>query len=259
MILAILPTHIERITKSEQKIHIIGSCATRDSFRVLNKDSLVGRYTSRASLISRVWPPLSFDFSSYFDEVNLDWKQKMIVQDFAKSGLYLDDYAEGILIIDFLDEMFKLLKVGNTYVTKSNEFMRWELEQVLGVSETILRGRLQDFDLWTDACYKFTDLIPKSIREKTFLHKAFWSEKYLENGEVHSFENQAGINFFNKNLAYYYDTFQSIYSPANVLEIAPEKRIADPNHTWGLAPFHYVLEYYQEFDRQVSYLYTLQK
>ena len=235
----------------KRKIHIIGSCVTRDAFKVLGEDRLVGRYSSRSSLISRLAPPLDFNLPSYLGYGDLNWKQKMIVEDLAKNGLYVDDYADGILIIDFIDEMFKLLKVGNTFVTESTEFMQCELKKVLDVSEILSRGNQQDFDLWTDACYQFTNLIPQQIREKTILHKAFWSQEYIQAGEKYSFEEQAGIDFYNRNLAYYYQTFESIYLPGSIIEISLDKRIADGSHKWGLAPFHYVLEYYEEFYRQV--------
>ena len=236
------------------KIHIIGSCANRDTFRILNKDSLVGKYTSRSSLISRMSSPLNFDVRSYFDNPILNWKQKMIVEDFKKNGLYIDDYHRGILLIDFLDERFKLLKIENSFITESTEFERLELNKILPISKVLSRGGQTDFDLWTDACHKFTNLIPRSIRDKTVLHKAFWANSYFKNNRLCSFEEQAGIEFYNRNLSFYYQTFESIYSPGYVIKIQPERRIADPNHEWGLAPFHYIFEYYREFYQQLMSL-----
>ena len=195
-------------------------------------------------------PPISVDICSYFGS-NLDWKQKMIVEDFDKNSLYIDDYDRGILLIDFLDERFKLLEIENSFVTKSTEFERLKLEKVLPISKVLSRGRQRDFDLWTDACHKFTNLIPQSIRNKTVLHKAFWANNYLKNGNLCSFERQAGIEFYNRNLSFYYETFESIYCPGHVIEIQPEKRVADPNHEWGLAPFHYIFKYYREFYQQL--------
>ena len=193
-------------------------------------------------------PPIDFD-CSYFGS-NLDWKQRMIVEDFKKNGLYIDDYDRGILLIDFLDERFKLLEIENTFVTESTEFERLQLEKVLPAGEVLSRGGQRDFDLWTDACHKFANLIPQSIRDKTVLHKAFWADSYFDN-KLCSFEEQGGIEFYNRNLSFYYETFESIYCPGYAIEIQAEKRIADPNHEWGLAPFHYVFEYYREFYQQL--------
>ena len=235
----------------ESKIHILGSCATRDPFRILNQDQLVGRYTSRSSLISRFSAPLIFDFHAYFNTAHLDWKQKMLQQDFAKNGLFLDDYATGILIIDFIDERFDLLKISNTWITKSTAFVESNLEKAFQIQEILKRGELKDFDLWTDACFKFTQLMPEAIRENTILHRAFWVTKYLQDGVVYDFEDQNEIRFFNYNLTQYYNTFESIYAPGYVMEIAPKKRLGDANHVWGKAPFHYTHEYYEEFYQQV--------
>ena len=235
----------------EPKIHIIGSCANRDTFRILDRDRLIGRYTSRSSLISRMSPPINFDICSYFDS-SLDWKQKMIVEDFNKNGLYINDYARGILLIDFLDERFQLLEIENTFVTESTEFERMKLGKVLPINKVLSRGGQTDFNLWTDACHKFTNLIPQSIRNKTVLHKAFWANNYLKDGNLCSFKEQSGIEFYNRNLSFYYETFESIYSPGYVIELPLEKRIADPYHEWGLAPFHYIFEYYQAFYQQLK-------
>lgn len=243
----------------EQKIHILGSCATRDPFRILNQDKLVGRYTSRSSLISCLSPPLTFDFQVYFNTSDLDWKQKMLQQDFAKNGLFLDDYAKGILIIDFIDERFNLLKISDTLITESTAFVQSNLEKVLKIKAILSRGEQEDFDLWTDACYKFTQLVPAAIRQNTILHKAFWVKSYLKDGKIHDFDDQNIIDFFNQNLAYYYNTFESIYAPGHVIEIPSNKRIGDANHLWGNAPFHYISEYYQEFYRQVINLQKNQK
>ena len=235
----------------EPKIHILGSCATRDPFRILKQDQLVGRYTSRSSLISRFSSPLIFDFRAHFNTFNLDWKQKMLQQDFAKNGLFLADYATGILIIDFIDERFNLLKINDTLITESTAFVESNLEKVFPIQEILQRGAQEDFDLWADACFKFTQLMPEAIRKNTVLHKAFWVKKYLEKDVVYDFENQHEIDFFNKNLTYYYDTFQSIYNPGHIIEIASENSMGDASHLWGKAPFHYTLEYYQEFYQQV--------
>ena len=196
-------------------------------------------------------PPVNADIYSYFDKPNLDWKQRMIVEDFNKSGLNVDDYYRGILLIDFLDERFRLLEIENSFVTESTEFERLKLADVLPASTVLYRGKQRDFDLWIDACYKFTNLIPQSIRQRTILHKAFWANSYLENGKLSDLKEQAGIEFYNRNLSFYYKTFETIYCPGHVIEIEPAKRIANPKHEWGLAPFHYIYEYYQEFYRQL--------
>ena len=94
-----------------------------------------------------------------------------------------------------------------------------ELAKVLPVGTVLYRGKQRDFDLWTDACHKFTNLIPQSIRKRTVLYKAFWANSYLKNGEICSLMEQAGIEFYNRNLCFYYQAFESIYCPGYVIEI----------------------------------------
>lgn len=149
-----------------QKIHIIGSCVTRDVFRVLEKDDLVGKYTARSSLISYVSPPLKFELSSGLNRLESHWERRMIKQDFEKNGLHLNDYIQGILVIDFIDERYGLLQIGNTFITKSYELRMCELEEKLQPATILSRGKQKDFDLWADACQKFTKLVPEQVRKK---------------------------------------------------------------------------------------------
>ena len=247
----IAETSVKPKNKLKKRIHIIGSCCSRDIFRILHKDDLVGKYTARSSLISRTSEPLKFDLASQINYLESNWQQRMLKQDFEKNGLHIEDYAQGLLIIDFIDERLLLLKVSNTFITQSTEFTKCELDKIIDISEVLRRGRQQDFDLWIDACHKFTKLIPDEIRKKTILHKAFWASSYIENGKIKNFEDQTKITFFNKNLDFYYKTFESIYSPGCVVEISSDKNVADAHHLWGLSPFHYTEEYYHQCYKQI--------
>lgn len=168
---------------SNNKIHIIGSCVTRDIFRVLKKDNLVGQYAARSSLISRVSPPVEICLNSNLVNLNSNWQRRMVQQDFDKTGVRLDKYHKGILIIDFIDERLKLWKIKNSFVTQSTELVKLDLKQVLKPEKVRSRGSKEDLELWVDACHKFTATIPQSIREKTILHKAYWANSYLKDGD----------------------------------------------------------------------------
>ncbi len=239
-----------------KKIHIIGSCTTRDIFRVLMKDNLVGKYSSRSSLISRVSPPLKYDLEPHLNYLKSNWQQRMVRQDFEKNGLHLKEYTNGMLIIDFIDERLQLFSINDTCVTKSPEFVNCGLGKVLKGSKKISRGSHHDFKLWVDACQKFTKLIPEYIRKKTILHRAFYADRYLQNGNYFDFEDQDKIKIINKNLLYYYDTFESIFNPGYIIEIPHNKIVADPNHLWKLDPFHYVNKYYEECYEQILNFYN---
>jgi hypothetical protein len=243
--------------KLAKKIHIIGSCVTRDIFRVLKKDHLVGQYAARSSLISRVSPPLKISLDSNLVSLNSNWQRKMVSQDFDKTGICPDKYDKDILIIDFVDERLNLWKIGNTYITQSTELVKLDIKKMLKPDAVLSRGSQEDFDLWVIACHKFAEIIPEKIKKKTILHKAFWANQYLRNDQIENFEDQEQINFFNQKLLYYYDTFQSIYKPEKTIEIKSDQLIADANHKWNLAPFHYTHEYYKQSWNEIMNFQTL--
>ena len=63
----------------------------------------------------------------------------------------------------------------------------------------------------------------------------------------------ADIAAHNALLARYEAAFEAIMPPLHRVE-APDQRLADDDHVWGLSPFHYTPDYYAEVWRQLAAL-----
>lgn len=105
------------------KIDIFGSCVSRDIFNFCPESSLkAGIHIARTSFFSLFYPPLTND------DVNIDlssnFQKRMVENDMFKttfSKFKLSDSS--YILVDFVESVrFRLVKIGNTYLTYSSEF-----------------------------------------------------------------------------------------------------------------------------------------
>lgn len=247
------------------RIAIIGSCITRDLWPVRG-DALPGlAYISRTSLPSLLAPPLGRVRSAARPPGGLGQHQhRALVADLRKTALArLVAFRPTHLIFDFIDERFDLLSVGGTLVTHS-----WELEMSGYLAQPAFRGAqpiprlgLGCERLWDEAAGELAALIHATpLREaRLILHSARWAtEARAADGRLTPIlEAEAlpgrpiPIGGHNGLLARYEARLLELLPETEVVE-APQHRLADPGHQWGLSPFHYVPEYYEAIWSQLE-------
>ncbi len=191
---------------------------------------------------------------------------RALVADLAKTALAeLVAFAPTHLIFDFIDERFDLLSAGGTTVTDS-----WELEAsgyrrqaAFRGARTIPRLSAACDRLWLDAAGEFAALVRATPLHdaRLILHTARWADqKRTVNGRVAQIGaveilpgQPADIAAHNALLARYEQAFLDLM-PSMATVAAPDHRLADEGHLWGLSPFHYVQDYYAEIWRQLDAL-----
>ena len=146
----------------------------------------------------------------------------------------------------------------------------WELAQSGYLTRSALRGvrtipRLSAAceRLWLDAAAELAAFIRATpLREATLiLHSAQWAERRRTGrGRIAALDDveilpgqPADIAAHNALLARYEAAFEAIMPPLHRVE-APDQRLADDDHVWGLSPFHYTPDYYAEVWRQLAAL-----
>jgi hypothetical protein len=167
------------------------------------------------------------------------------------------------LIFDFIDERFDLLSVGSSLVTDS-----WELEAsgyrrqpALRAAREIARLSPACERLWLEAAGELAALVRATplAEAKLILHSARWAsrrrtaagrEAALAGPEILP-GRPADIGRHNALLARYEAAFTELMPPMAHIA-APDHRLADDEHLWGLSPFHYVGSYYAEIWRQLE-------
>jgi Family of unknown function (DUF6270) len=251
------------------RVAIIGSCITRDLWRfrggTVSEPPPELLYVSRTSLPSIFATPVAgFRPASRPPGGLRPQPHRALVGDLTKTALAsLVAFRPTHLIFDFIDERFDLLSVGRTLVTDS-----WELEVSGYRRQAALRGarpvpRLSAAceRLWLEAAAELAAFVRATplAEAKLILHAARWAERrrtaagrMAPVAGVEILPGQAAdVDQHNDLLARYEAAFTELM-PAMVRVEAPDHRLADDTHEWGLSPFHYVPAYYAEIWRQLD-------
>lgn len=104
-------------------VSIFGSCVSRD---LLEYDAAhnvkLDLYFARQSIISAVSAKVPINF----EEINLqsNFQKRQIYYDFNKTAFQMrQEKMSDFLFLDLVDERFSLVKIGNSYVTKSSTML----------------------------------------------------------------------------------------------------------------------------------------
>ena len=247
------------------KIAIVGSCITRDLWPIRGGGAEHLLYISRTSLASLFAPPVAgFKASRKLPGDLHAHEHAALVADLTKTALgRLIAFQPTHIIFDFIDERFDLIGVGPSLAVRSAELER---SGYLGQSNfqnarPIARRSAACERLWTDAAGAFAALVrgTELSRAVLVLHAAQWAtEQRLADGSLAAIRDveittgrPADIGAYNGLLERQEAVFRERMPPMLMLD-ASSMRLADPAHQWGLSPFHYVADYYDEVRRQMA-------
>ncbi len=251
------------------RVAIVGSCITRDLWRFRGGNGAASPhdllYVSRTSLPSLFATPLAgFKPAAKPPGGLKPQPHRALIADLSKTALAsLVAFRPTHLIFDFIDERFDVLSVGGTLVTDS-----WELEASGYRRQPALRGaraipRLSAAceRLWLEAAAETAAFVRATplAEAKLILHSARWATRRRTAqgreaaiGDVEILPGRgADVGAHNDLLARYEAAFAGLMPALSRIE-APDQRLADDAHQWGLSPFHYTPDYYAEIWRQLA-------
>lgn len=247
------------------RIAILGSCITRDLWPIRGGGAERLLYVSRTSLPTLLSPPADgFAPAPQLPGDLHAHEHGALVADIRKTALArLLAFRPTHLIFDFIDERFDLISADGALVLNSGEMMRsgYRTQPALAAGRTIPRLSPTCERLWLEAAAEFASLVRTTClgQATLILHSAQWAEqqrtadgKLLPIRDVEIVTGQpAEIADYNAVLARQEAAFAALMPPMRKVA-APGLQLADPNHRWGLSPFHYVPEYYDEIRRQLT-------
>lgn len=248
------------------RVAIIGSCITRDLWPI--RGELQGLYyVSRTSLPSLFSDPVRGVRIAAEPPPTLRRHQhRTLAADLQKTALAgLVAFEPTHLIFDFIDERFDLLSVGAALATDS-----WELEvsgyleqKAFAEARPIPRLSAACDRLWRQGAAEMAAFVRATPLKdaRLILHSARWSDRYRDTrGRQRSIPisevlpgRPARIDEHNRLLAAYEAEFTALMPPMLRVE-APDDRLSDEAHQWGLSPFHYTPPYYEAIWRQLEAL-----
>ncbi len=246
-------------------IGIIGSCVTRDVWRILKIPTSNVKTFSRTGLASLMSPvPENLSMPDGTGALEPDgFLARCVRADVEKTALQtLESWQPRILFFDFVDERFDLLQAGNTIVSDSFEFWRSGLRARSPFIEgrPIRRVSGEADELWRDGLAKLRKRIANGpLASATIvLHAASWAESYRQADGLRPFPHKMKVSGASRApaesvdahralLRRYHEAFLNAFPSAIVIAPPDSYRVGDPEHPWGLSPHHFIGEYYTSF------------
>lgn len=237
---------------------IVGSCITRDLWPIRGDAQADLLYVSRTSLATLFTPAVPGFRPLETPPPPLGpYQHRAMVADVRATALaQLVAFRPTHLILDLIDERFDLLAVGDSLVVDS-----WELRSSGYLDQPAFaaaRGapRLSPAceALWLQGARDFLAFVRGTpLRDaRLILHSARWAEPAPEGFEI--LPGRGGDPARHNALLARYEAALIEMAPDMAIVAAPAHRQPDPNHVWGLSPFHYEPTYYAEIGRQLSAL-----
>lgn len=247
------------------RIAIVGSCITRDLWPIRGGGAEALLYVSRTSIPGLLSAPVEgFSPSEALPGDLHQHEHKALVADLRKTALpTLLAYRPTHIIFDFIDERFDLLSVGPALAAHSGELFRsgYRTQPAFDAVRTVPRLSDACERLWLEAAAEFAAVVRATplARAQLILHSARWADRQrLPDGRTTPIENveilggqPVAIADYNALLDRQEAAFEALLPPMGKID-AGAFRLADSEHRWGLSPFHYVPEYYDEVRRQLG-------
>lgn len=222
------------------EINIWGSCVSRDAVEFAS-GAKMGMYCARQSVVSSVATPVSQEtFQALeFKEGTHPFHRRLVEEDFLKTSLtqLCERHPNGALIFDLIEERVPIgvTKCG-TYVTFSQAASGFSNARSL-ISRMIQPYSDEHVELFATA---INDFAGRLANRTVVIHKALYAEGDWE------FETA------NRVLSDFYDMAVKSLNSSVVIEVVDGLRASSSSHKWGVAPYHYVDDYYQDFVEQFA-------
>lgn len=238
---------------SQKRIFLYGSCVARDTLEFLSPDEFrLAGYVARQSLISMGrdalgrWPG-DFALRSAFQNrmVRSDWAGDAWSQivEAARGGL-------DALVLDFTDERFGVFRYQvREVVTRSIDMMGTPLEGATEGAEFWDFGSAMHLRAWSFVVESFAGRLRElGLLEKAVVLRVPWASVTEEGRAV---AGPLGLDPVRANDLYvpYYEA--AVRAGFRMIDLSDFPVFAEPLHQWGLAPYHYTIEVYEEIARQL--------
>ena len=229
------------------KIFILGSCVSRDIFSTMDKDEYIGGYRARTSIHTVFKNPIPLGMLPDLSVIESNWQRRMVEFDFTKKPLEIEDSE--YIIVDFIDERFQKGFLLGSMITLSDQVTRKIISKDKLVP-AFKQGTSKDYNHWRGSCEVFANWV-LNTGKKVILHRSRFSEVHTRDGKLEQNPKQAFIEKMNKIITKYEKIFINKVPVVGFINVKNDLLVSDPEHIWGLAPFHYIPEYYENAWSQI--------
>lgn len=223
---------------------LLGSCVTRDAADL--GSSPLPRpvaYFSRTKLQSLVSTPTEIP-----DDIGLasPFQTRVVVEDHRKTAIPVLAATDHAVVIDLIDERLELLDSGTGLVTESLYLRQSPLRTERPYTKVPEDTNL-DFDgPFAQAAQELAKVLSRVPR--VVIHEALWATTARDGSTLSDAPASERRNAW---LRVAYQRLRDAFPDAVRVVPDPHVVLADPGHRWGLAPFHYVPDYYDDVAEKI--------
>lgn len=229
------------------KIRVYGGCVSRDIFNFNDSEELkIVGYNARSSLatlssdnVAKKIPDKYYEALRFIES---DFQRSMVESDFNNSILEsISNNNYDILLIDLMVDRLNLGMLDGKLITVSASFALSKIKP-----ESFVKTHSEQFlSEWYKGVENFLSVIDKTVgRDKIKLNKIYWADRAADDQHTVEINRRWDIATHNNKLDVLYGYLEKRLPAASIIEVPKELFIANPSHRWGLAPFHYIDEYY---------------
>lgn len=228
-----------------RKVFIYGGCTSRDAVDHYPDYGLeLHSYIARQSLISAFQPAARGTIDT--SVITGNFKRRMIAGDITSSlpRHLLDNAADiDLMVWDLMIERVGVQKVRAGGIVTRNGLTRKQTgdRSIFGGSYEF--GTPDHLRVWSDAFQKMITVLDRAaLRDRVVVNATPWAVVDTSGTRP---EYDAGMEpeFFNAHVEEYWAVIEQ--AGIKVARVPQEAAIADPDHKWGPAYFHYVPSTYR--------------
>lgn len=226
---------------------MFGSCVTRDAASLGSSPLPVPKeYFSRCKLQSLVSSPTPVPV----DDIGLasGFQTRVVLEDHRKTALPVLEKIDHALVIDLIDERFRLLDSGHGLVTDSLYLRNSTLPSVMTYVPVPEDPLAVAGGTFASACQELADRL---LGVHVIVHRAMWAT-HTANGDP--IPKAALAERSNAWLTGAYAMLEAAFPGGSSVTPSADVVVADPGHRWGLDAFHYIDDYYDDVARQFRLL-----
>lgn len=238
------------------KVLVFGGCVSRDAFEydTAGEFKIAGHF-ARSSFASAFSSGLQEDLDysvieSKFQRRVVRWD---VEKEFPRRMKHID---YDLILVDIMSNRFDLLQRGSSVVTMSKPFKK------LGIDATVAQGRIvkswsdEYLSLWEKGFSQFYYAarslgVSKLIR----ISKAYLTHVLDDGGTVSNNTPLVELDRRNAFLDKCYGFAESLLGKECFFCYEESHFIAARDHRWGIAPFHYIDEFYLHTLQQLKLAY----
>ncbi|MGN7115887.1 DUF6270 domain-containing protein [Lysinibacillus odysseyi] len=233
---------------------ILGGCTTRDVLDCAPNNFELSEYFARTSIVSMMSPAAEIDHSLI--DLASSFQKRCVTRDISKTFFNELEKKKGqFIVIDFISERLNLVKLGDAYITRSNELVKSKVLDQLENYQIIKKLDDEIQQLWKKHALQFFQKLKKYFGNNIILHKTKWRHFYLDvDGAVKEFPNVGEIKLRNEELADYYAFVEEHFPEFIFIDMTDDGYYASADHKWGLAPYHFEDRYYHSLLQKLSHV-----